>query len=386
MNRLKRALLWFRMLLKSQIKRISYLMILCLIPLLVYGMQLVAEQDSGVLTIALFQENPFDSVSSKTVEKLTGKNSVIRFTEVQSKDEAVMAVMEKKADAAWIFDGNMTEKLDEYTKGSKVDRGLIQVIELEDNIILQLTREKLFGALYPSLSYSLYRNFVISNLVETNLLEINEEQLRAAYDSNLYEDEIFELSFSGDTSGKLEVDKLNYLMTPLRGMLMMVIVLSSLAAQMYYGNDRQKGLFVWLPGSAEYLLSYGYQYAAMLPVCVVVFLAIRLSGLFTKVGVELVAMLLFTLMMAAFSNILRRLLKTVKAIGAAIPVLIIAMVSLSQIFIEVNSFRLVQTFLPTYYYIPAVHNIGFLKSMIIYCVIAVAIDGTTYICLERKQC
>ena len=70
MNGFRKMLLWYFMLSKRLLKKYTFLLLLCAIPLLVVGMQVVSKQDSGMLTIVLCQENPEDSLSSKIVEDL----------------------------------------------------------------------------------------------------------------------------------------------------------------------------------------------------------------------------------------------------------------------------------------------------------------------------
>lgn len=384
MSRMNRTLIWFLLLLKSLLKKYSYLLILCSVPVLVYAMHLVSKQDSGVMTIVLYQENEADEISSKVISELTTKDSVIWFEVVYDESEAIEAVVSGKAQAAWIFDENMTEKVDAYTSGKPLKKGLIRVVELEESPLLQLSREKLYGTLYPMLSYQIYENFMINQLVETELIDYESEKWAQIYESRNYEDDIFVFSFPESSDEQIDFEKVNYLITPLRGMLIMVVVLSSFAAQMYYRNDQLKGVFVWMPARVKYVISFGYQYAAMLPICIVVYLALLLSGLFTKTAVEVGAMVLFSLMMAVFSNIVRRITKTVRGLGAMIPVIIIIMVSLSQIFLEINFLRPVQMLLPTYYYINVVHNLSFFVKMLIYLLVAIIMDILSYQFIEKR--
>ncbi len=384
MSRVKRTLIWFLLLLKSLLKKYSYLLILCSVPVLVYAMHLVSKQDSGVMTVILYQENETDEISSKVVEQLTAQDSVIQFEVVYEEEDALDAVVSGRAQAAWIFDKKMTEKINDYTSGETMKHGLIRVVELEDNPLLQLSREKLYGTLYPMLSYKIYENFMLNQLVETQMIEYDPENWAQIYEACNYEDDIFVFSFPDNSEEQVDFEKVNYLITPLRGMLIMVIVLSSFAAQMYYRNDQLKGVFVWMPARAKYMISFGYQYAAMFPICFVVYLALILSGLFTKTAIEIGAMLLFSLMMSVFSNLLRRMIKTVRGLGAMIPVIIIIMVSLSQIFLEINFLRPVQLLLPTYYYMNVVHNMSFFIKMLIYLLVAIIMDILSYQFIEKR--
>lgn len=375
--------LWFGLLLKSLLKKYSYLLILLMVPVLVYAMNLVSEKESGVLKIILYQEEETDEVSTQIVKELLEKKSIIQFVKESDEERARKLVLSGKADALWIFDRDMTEKLNGEWKETK-EKALVHVVELEDTALLQLAREKLYGTMYPLISYASYKDYIVSNLVETGKITCDEAYLKEMYDENNVEDTLFEFSFPGDETGVIDFSKINYLLTPLRGLLIMIVVLSSFAAQLYYLNDKQKGIFVWLPASSKYLVTFGYQFAAMLPICVVVYLALYLSGLFTKAAIEIVALLLLTVMTALFTNILRRLSRSIKILSVMIPVMIMLMVALSQIFMEINQLRMVQYFLPTYYYMNVIHNIKLVTNMLLYCILAFAVDGATYLLIEKR--
>ena len=159
MRKLQKSLLWFCLTCKRLLKKPGFLILLCSIPVLVLSMGLVAKEESGMLHIVLYQENEKDLLSSQLVEDLLSENSVLQYQQVFDEEEAYELVENGNADAAWIFSDKMQERLEEYIAGA-YDRPFIRILEREDNVALQLSREKLYGALYSYFPYTVYEKYV----------------------------------------------------------------------------------------------------------------------------------------------------------------------------------------------------------------------------------
>lgn len=370
MKKLQKSLFWFYLTCKRLVKKAGFLLLLCSIPVMVLAMGLVAKEESGMLNIVLYQENETDELSSKLVEDLLTEKSVLQYQQVFSEEEACAMVEDGKADAAWIFPDDMQEKLEEYIAGA-YDRAFICIVVREDNVALQLSREKLYGALYSYFPYAVYENYVRNELGGT---ELPEEELRAYYESARVEGELFQLTFlSGEINDANQAED-NYLTAPIRGLLMLVIMLCGLSAVMYYLQDEEAGVFdrVALKNRQKYL--YGYELAAMLCAGLTVLLALALSGNFEGLGKELGLMVLYIMMSVGFCSVVKKLCGNLQRLGTCIPLLMIGMLVLCPIFFAVRRFRMLQYLLPPFYYLNAVHNATIVMWMVLYCVIVFIMD------------
>ena len=148
---------------KRLFKKVSFVIILCLIPIIALSFKMLSDEESGIVRIALCNEGN-DRDASRVVDSLLNRSSVFLYTEVEDADEAEELIRDGVVDGAWIFPKDYGNRIDDYTKGlidnSNKTENVVTVYQSEDSILLNLSRMELFGALYSDLSYSLYDNYI----------------------------------------------------------------------------------------------------------------------------------------------------------------------------------------------------------------------------------
>ena len=170
-----------------------------------------------------------------------------------------------------------------------------------------------------------------------------------------------------------KTQQIHYLTAPLRGLLAVVMSLGAMAAAMYTLSDRQKGTFCWLPAKYQILPELGTQWLTALHLGTASVLALVLAGVAAGFFAELITLLLYSLCIATFGMLLRRLLGRISVIGTAIPLLIVAMLSVCPVFFDLGALRRVQLLLPPTYYINSAHNPVYLVYMAIYTLLCMLI-------------
>ena len=222
----KKLFLWYYMLTKRLFRKWSYLVLLCCIPIMMLVSNYAMSGESGVMTIILCCEDD-SAEAQKIVGNLLDGDSVIRFKVNNNKEQAIDEVKNHRADAMWCFSEDFEQKTEEYAKHESA-KPVVTVYEREDNIPLQLSHEKLYGALYSSFSYEVYENFVYTKLVDKNT--VLEEEVSEYFDGTKRRDTIVKIEKTDDEVSK----KTLYLLTPLRGIMSIMLVLCGLAAAMYF--------------------------------------------------------------------------------------------------------------------------------------------------------
>lgn len=373
MKRLRRALLWYILLQKRLLKKCSFLVILCIVPLLAGGMKLVAAQEKGVLKIVLCAEDGEASEAGQIQKRLMDEEGVIRFLTAETRTEAENAVQSGAVDAAWIFAENFPENLENCAAGEWQGETPVIVVEREDNVALQLAREKLCGAVYPDMSYNIYRQFVREDLFQG---EISEREMRESYEASRVEGSLFQISFLDEKGRKAE--QADYLVTPLRGLLSLVVLLCGLAGAMYYRQDEMAGMLSWMPNGRSWLFAYGYHLTATVDAAVAVLAALWLSGCFTSPGRELLLMACYVLAATGFSLVVGRLCGSLERLAAGTPVLILMMFVLCPIFLDIRRLRVIQCLFPPFYYLNAVYHQNFFAYSLIYIVVIHVLAGVSF--------
>lgn len=359
---MRQLLLWFYMMSKRLYRKPVFLVILVLIPLLVLGYSTVSTDDSGVVTIALAQEGQ-DELAGKIIDEFQKEESLIRYVLCDTPRKAEDLVKAGKADAAWIFPAQMGKRIEAYVEDPSASNAFITVLEREDSVVLMLTREKLCGKLFSYCAKTLYISYIRGNV--PGLAELSDAELMEYYENTGLSEDIFAFTDSSGGENMLSTQT-HYLMTPLRGLLAVVIVLCGLATAMFYMQDSQKGVFAWVAESRRSLVEAGYQLVSVLHISLAALLSLVLSGMNAPLWREVPVLLLFCLCTAAFCMVWRRLCGSVGLLGTLIPLILVAMLLICPVFMDLGFLRQAQLLLPPTYYINAVYNTDYLWYMGLY--------------------
>lgn len=375
MNKLTTWLRRCLILSKRLLRKPGLVAILLLIPLLVAAMGIASSSgDGSILTVALATEEPGDPTAEAILSDLSDGVGLVRFIRCDTPSAAAEWVESGRADAAWIFAGQMEQKIEKFTKNPNSANAFVTVIQREDNVLLRLAHEKLNATLYPHLSLALCGNYVYRHLLTPD--DLSEQELEEYYRAVQAEGaDLFTFAYLGSEDTAVDTSDANYLTSPLRGLLAIMVVLGGFAAAMFYMQDEKRGLFDRLLPKHRFPLALGYHGAAVFPIAVAMLLALLLTGMATSIGRELIALLLYSLITVGFCIALRLLCRDIRLLGALAPVLVVVMATMCPIFFKSPSLPVLQYLLPPYYYLNAIYKIEFIGYMAIY---AVAIYGLDY--------
>lgn len=354
---------WLLLLNKRLYKKITFILILTLIPLLVLGYGITAQDESGVISIALAQEGD-DLLARAVMEDLKENTNLIRFIFCDTPEEAEKLIRDGKADAAWIFAENMEEKVYQFVQNPARKNAFVRVVEREASIPMKLAREKLSGTVFGHCSSIFYVQYIRNNAPELDGL--TDEELMQFYDDFAKDVKLFEFAYLEGDGGAEDAENANYLLTPVRGMLAVIVVLGGLAAAMYYIRDDRAGTFALVPQKNRAAVEFACQVIAVLNVAVVALIAMGLAGLVDSLGRELLILLLYAVCVSLFCMTVRRLCGNLAAVGTALPLLIVVMLVICPVFFDLGALRAMQYLFPPTYYINAATSDRFLLLMGVY--------------------
>lgn len=354
---MRRLGVWYILLNKRLFKKYSFWLILCMIPLLVGAVRMTAQEESGIVTIALCPGDSGDELVQSVMNRLLDDREVLRYVICGTQEEARRKVEQYEADAAWIFPENLAEVMRETAAG-KIVQPVLEVVEREDTVPLMFSREILCGVLYPHFSYAVYEDFVRDDLG----LEVSDARLREVYESTRVEGSLFRLEYMDGLSD----EKSSYLVAPLRGMLALWLVLCGFAASMYFIQDEQAGHFSRMPARSRLWMAFGFHAVLLSDAAIVLLAACKLAGVFTLLIPELLCVILFSICTMFFCNFIRILCGTPERLGSCIPIWMAVMLVLSPVFIDIRRWKPLQYFLPSYFYLKSIHSTYYLYGMLIY--------------------
>ena len=352
-------------LLKRLFKKPGFIVILLLVPLITVAMSLSAKSgDSGVITIALAKEDGSDEIANKIVGELLNEKSLIRFVNCETKREASAMVESGKADAAWIFAADLAEKIDKFSKHTHKNNSFVVVIQREESISLRLSQEKLNYSLFPYISRALYRDAVCDVI---NTKDFSKEELDRYYDAiNADGDELFDFVYSNNSLKTGDNANASFILSPLKGLLAILVLLAGIAVSMFYLQDKKRGVFDRLTRNAGFSLSSVYHAVGVFPVGIAAFLSLAIVKIGAKWWIELPIILIYCCAVTFFSMTLEMLIRDLRIFGAISPILTVITAVLCPIFIVAPKLSVIQLLLPTYYYVMSFTNKIYILYMIVY--------------------
>ncbi|MCM1064556.1 MAG: hypothetical protein NC420_08835 [Eubacterium sp.] len=364
----------FRLLNKRLLKKCSFWLILCLVPALTAGMRLALREESGMVRIALYREDPRDGLTEEVIRELTEERRLLRYVFCETQEEARALVAGGEADAAWIFPEDLGGAMEQAAAGGNVEP-VVTMVEREDNVLLILSREILCSVLYPCYSYEVYRNFVRK---DCGLGALSEEELLETYNEARMDSDLFRITLMDGT----EWENGDLLLAPVRGMLALWLVLCGLAGAMYFLQDEREGVFDRISQGRRLRAAFGMQAVLLCDGVIVLLTALWSGGLITSWLVEVLGAVLFSCCTAALANLLRLLCRTLERLGSVIPILLPVMAVFSPIFVTFNGWWTVKLLLPPYYYLRSIHDSRYLWGMAAY---AVVVTGLCILLDRRRQ-
>lgn len=364
---MRKLLTWFWMLTKRLYKKPTFVVLLVLIPVLVFGYGLTAREDSGMLTVALARQDA-DPAAKALLDSFDDSSQLLRFVTCDSPEDAETLVRTGKADAAWILHSDLTEKIIQFARAPKEKNAFATVLVREDDIAQRLAREKLSGALYGACSRVVYVDYIRQNV--PGLAHVSDAQLLEYYDNTFKGGNLF--AFDETDPVMANAKTTHYLTAPIRGLLAVVITLCGLATALYYMEDQKKGTFGWLSRPRQSVAELGCQLVSLVQVSAVALLALGVIGMAASFGRELVVLVLYCLCVASFSALLRRLCGSIRVLGTLIPLLVVGMLVVCPVFFDLGELRLVQYLLPPTYYISAVYSNTYLGYMVLHTAVTAA--------------
>ena len=360
---MRKALLWFGMLSKRLFKKGTYLCLLMLIPLLVVGFAAGAKEESGMVRILLVQEDPQDAFSTQIVEELMGSSEMILFAHT-SEAEAFDQIKAGKADAAWIIPGDLQTQLAAVFLGQEQDYPPIRVIEQSESALLRLTHEKLSSTVYKYWAEEMYLQYLQSLAPEA--ATISRQELTAFYHSSTVSGTLFEYT---DIYGNARSESSSYLVTPLRGILAVLVALCSVVSGIYYRKDTQRGLFSTVSFRHRPFIDLGYQFTSVFYMAFAVLIALIAAGLTGPWWAEVMLFFLGCFGCTLFGTVFSGLTGGRYITAALLPVLLVLMLAICPVFYHLPQLRYFQFLFPATYYITGAHHYAYICYYLLYDII-----------------
>ena len=348
---------WFLLFTKRNFKKLSFLLILLLIPTVTLLMSAISDRDSAVVRIGYCCDGSAKDSTMDVFEQLKNDRGIISFIRFDKISDGDKALSLGEIDTLWIFPESISESIDKYFSESR--EPVIKILHREDSTVSRLTEEKLFCTLYPYISYSLYSNHMTNMLPESK--DLSEDELQHYYDyMGLNSDIVETVTVNGGSS----VDGAGILLSPLRGILSVVIMLSGFAAAMYTLSDIKRGMYSAFSPKKRITLCFTASLSATMPTAIAVIIALLLSGIHDGIW-ELIRIFPFVTACTSLSVLVMGLFRTPERVGVVIPIFTVSALIFSPVFLDIGS-KFPGGILPIYYYLCSSADTLHLITLVIY--------------------
>lgn len=371
---------WFYCLSKRLYKNAAFIIVILLIPLSALAFKLTVKKQEGFFNIAVVNEDS-GGIGNEITASLKADSVITDIAEYKSEKAAVEDLTSGKIDVVWILPADIGERINKFAKDPGKNPGLVRAVITGEDIKTRLVGEELFGAVYPFISRQFYLNCV-RNSGEFDLSQLSDEEVFRYYENFWNEGELFEFAPPSGSQGIRENEK-NILVSPLRGLLSVVVMLGGFAATMLFIRDSKNGVFSWAKSSTRVLISFAAQFTAALNISVFVFAAVFALGVNTAVWREVLILFIFAANAALFCTLLGILVKDLNIFACVATFLAVAEMALCPIFFSFRRQHYPQLIFPNTYYINSVHNNVYLLYSVIYCALLSAALAAVY--LKRRR-
>lgn len=341
---MKRFFTWLWLLSKRQLKSIFFLIILLLIPICGLLLKQVSDsmEASVFIGIADSDKTPLSEKFTDNLNKTKGIINFVIYTDTDKMSEDILS-------------GNLQcgyEILESFeTRLSKnIYSDLLEVYSSPNSPVILLSNEIMFSKVFAELGYYTFIDDMTDSNVFTNISDEDLVALQQAYEKELKGGETFSFNYSS-INGKYvssgNIDVLDYIKTPIRGIVAVFIFMAGLAGGFTYLKDKNNGVKVKMcvfDIAIPVLFSTASGFASIL-----------LAGINEAILKEAIALICYSLVVILFVYILSKLISNNAIYCSTIPIFALGSLVCCPIFVNLKTFiplmKLIQLlFMPTYYF------------------------------------
>lgn len=357
---MKKILTWILLFQKRIIlKKPMFQITILLIPILLFLLFTFNKSSDSLVRVALISGN--DEYSQNFVKDLLdSSNHVISYYQCYDESQMRKDVLTGKAECGYIMPDDMPRKIAQFS--SKKKQGIITAIVKKESISTKIVNEIIYGRLFSERAYPVLKDF-INEKQPDRLTSAEDEKMYDAFSKYLIEPLMFSFEYADGSKNDLlnnDDSSHNYYMLPVRGILSVLILVSSMSGVLMLSNDDRKNTWGSIRLSKRPAFNYFYIFMSILPIAICSLAAIFITGISTNVLNEIRLMVLYTLLLTGFSSLLKSLIKNIYVLCSLIPVTVLLSLIICPVFIDIGSIvpqaRFVRLFLPTNYYLDSIYS------------------------------
>lgn len=364
---------WFFLSCKRYLRKVSFLLILLVLPAAIFFVRGLEEKEGQEVRIAVCVETAdSDGTDGKTalleeelLEALTKQegdeedadgSGLFRFYECGSEEEVKAQVASRQAECGYVFSGNLREKLDEGDY-----KRCIRVYSAPSTVLADLSTEVVFAALMKLYDREIFLDYVMEAQVlrdsggesgwggeafdggmEPGGAEGLETLAGELYDKWLASGSTFRFAYRYQNRGGQGLDSEGGTeaagVFPVRGIVAVYLLLVGMYSAVMLGYDEEKGLFLPLSSGRRLVCRMAVLAAPVFLAALSALGALRTGGCFGDLAREFGVMGVYVLAVCGFSYGLKIICRRPQVVCCLIPLVLVGSLVFSPVFVDIRQF------------------------------------------------
>lgn len=335
---------------KRLIKNPAFICMLIIMPLLITMFNKVDTKEDKRILVGVYYEE--EDLSKIICETLKDKEGYIKFLVYDNEAELIEAVETKKLECGYIFPSDFKERLDNY----KIKK-CITCIESPSTILSSLSDEVVFAGIIGEYGKNIAVNFAKENNIVVGDGTNSNENIARNYERFNTPEKTFSIDYKyietdGGNSEEIKDKTTTY---AIHGIVSVLILISGLFGSVRWFEDEKKGLYASFNSEAKIIIGFISILAPTTLMALSGIITIYLSNTYTYMSREIIAMVLYVLLVCGFSYLLKLIVKSGTDICAILPVITIGSLIFCPVFIDVSKFihfiSWINKLFPPFYYL-----------------------------------
>ena len=351
---MKKFMTWLFLLTKRQLKNPVILCTLIIIPAVCFFVNRFTHENSSEVSyiIGVYVQGN-DDVSDSLADALYDYEGAYDFIPYDNEDMLYKDVTNRTLICGYILPEDLSRRIN----GNDMSDSITVLIQ-PDVTIQGAINEIVFSQLIKVQGLYIITDYV-HNMPQSGHMDVDyASQLKRYYDSYLRSDVTFHMKYSTyGTNGTKELEDAENatVVFPARGILSILVFLAGIFGGILYLRDKEKGVFGTVSAPYKNVCLVLYTFIPALLFSIVMLLSIGFLGIFTKASTEIMSIIFYTLLIAAFTILLVKILKKSSTLSALLPVLLLCCIIFCPVFIDAGRYvpaaKFIQKLFIPYYYL-----------------------------------
>ncbi len=364
---------WFFLSCKRYLRKVSFLLILLVLPAATFFVRGLEEKEGQEVRIAVCVETADSKgtdgktalLEEELLEALTKQegdeedadgSGLFRFYECGSEEEVKAQVASRQAECGYVFSGNLRGKLDEGDY-----KRCIRVYSAPSTVLADLSTEVVFAALMKLYDREIFLDYVMEAQVlrdsggesgwggeafdggmEPGGAEGLETLAGELYDKWLASGSTFRFAYRYQNRGGQGLDSEGGTeaagVFPVRGIVAVYLLLVGMYSAVMLGYDEEKGLFLPLSSGRRLVCRMAVLAAPVFLAALSALGALRTGGCFGDLAREFGVMGVYVLAVCGFSYGLKIICRKPQVVCCLIPLVLVGSLVFSPVFVDIRQF------------------------------------------------